>query len=227
MRKHSVLLAVALLAFAMLASADTMQKNLYLSGSLNAIAGPESVKDFVGAGRGLKGGLGFQVSPTIEMVVSVQYMTFPLKKDGFLSLYEKTRQVRFRVPYSEISLIGGDIQVYGVGVDAKYTFLSKTANPSVRPYLVGGLGLMHVENPDDITIRTDDYDDLTVPGDDLGESNTDLLANVGVGVDLPLSGNTTAFLDCRYSIVFDKDDEDDGNTKLLNIGGGVKIGFGK
>lgn len=130
-------------------------------------------------------------------------------KSGFLvgGLLEVARPAsplafRFEVDYqrfdSKLDLPGaGNLRVISGVANVLYKFAGETA----RPYLLGGVGLFNsgssVEN---------------------SESETDFGANVGLGLEIPLSG-ITAFGDVRYQTIFASPD----NVNLIPIRVGIRF----
>jgi hypothetical protein len=113
-------------------------------------------------------------------------------KSGFVAgaLLEVARPAspiafRFEADYqrfdSKLDLPGaGNLRIISGVANVLYKFAGETA----RPYLLGGVGLFNTGS--------------SVEG---SESETDFGGNVGVGLELPLSG-ITAFGDIRYQSIF-------------------------
>lgn len=109
---------------------------------------------------------------------------------------------RFEVDYQRF---GSKLDVPGAGnlrvISGVANVLYKFAGETARPYLLGGVGLFNTGS--------------SVEG---SESETDFGANVGVGLELPLSG-ITAFGDVRYQAIFASPD----NVNLIPIRVGVRF----
>jgi opacity protein-like surface antigen len=123
---------------------------------------------------------------------------------GLLELARPASPLAFRleVDYqrfgSTLDLPGaGDLRVISGVANVLYKFAGETA----RPYLLGGLGLFN-----------------TGATDEGSESETDFGANVGVGLELPLSG-ITVFGDVRYQSIFASPD----NVNLIPIRVGIRF----
>lgn len=91
----------------------------------------------------------------------------------------------------------GNLRVISGVANVLYKFAGETA----RPYLLGGVGLFNTGS--------------SVEG---SESETDFGANVGVGLELPLSG-ITAFGDIRYQAIFASPD----NVNIIPIRVGIRF----
>jgi hypothetical protein len=130
-------------------------------------------------------------------------------KSGFVAggLLEVTRPAspiafRFEVDYqrfdSKLDVPGaGNLRVISGVANVLYKFAGQTA----RPYLLGGVGLFNSGS--------------SVEG---SESENDFGGNVGIGLELPLSG-ITAFGDVRYQAIFASPD----NVNLIPIRVGIRF----
>lgn len=99
---------------------------------------------------------------------------------------------------SKLDLPGaGNLRVISGVANILYKFAGETA----RPYLLGGVGLFNTGS--------------SVEG---SESETDFGANVGVGLEIPLSG-ITAFGDVRYQSIFASPD----NVNIIPIRVGIRF----
>ena len=133
--------------------------------------------------------------------------------DFFESGYNAGALLEFTPQVSPVAIrIEGDYQRFGVkGIEAEndLRIISGTANAlfkfgsatTVRPYVIGGLGLFNVGGT----------------GDD-GESENKFGYNVGGGLELPLSG-ITVFGDVRFQQVrFSGDGESNVNLVPIKVG---------
>lgn len=91
----------------------------------------------------------------------------------------------------------GNLRIISGVANVLYKFAGETA----RPYLLGGVGLFNTGS------SVED-----------SESETDFGANVGVGLEIPLSG-ITAFGDIRYQSIFASPD----NVSLIPIRVGIRF----
>ncbi len=227
MKRLFVFTGLALL-LATASLADKGDHALYLGISYSIIAGPDEAQNLIGGGFGFKGGIGFGLNPQTELIVNMQYTGFPLKREGYLDKLEENLNGSLTVPRSEISMSGGNIQAYGIMVDLKHTLPSEAPDTTVYPYLIAGLGFFHFENPDKVTLSAPDYYDLVIPSSEMGEPSTDPAVSLGLGVDIEMSNSTSLILEGRYMVVFNHNyPENDGNSKLFNISGALRILLGK
>jgi hypothetical protein len=177
------LLAVAPLAFAVSAAsahaqatgAPTRPVSIGITGGLSIPTGD--------AGDAIESG--FLVGGLLEFARPVSPLAFRLEVD-----YQ-----RFE---SKLDLPGaGNLRVISGVANVLYKFGGET----VRPYLLGGVGLFNTGS--------------SVEG---SESETDFGGNVGIGLELPLSG-ITAFGDVRYQSIFASPD----NVNLIPIRVGIRF----
>jgi opacity protein-like surface antigen len=107
--------------------------------------------------------------------------------------------------------------------DGNYRIISGTVNgvfgvpaasSSFRPYVIGGVGMYNQKFTFDIL------------GEEFSESETKFGLNGGAGIEFGLSGLST-FVEARYHIIFNGDDEETGesgsNTKFIPISFGIKF----
>ena len=217
--RRTITIVALLLVFVATGEAQDTKLALYLDGSYNLITAPDLTKDLFNTCLGLKAGIGVLVNPRVELVFSLQYYHLSLDGQEYLKLLEKTG-VTFYVPLSDIDVDGGAVDAYGVMTDIKYIFPS-TPGTSFKPYLIGGLGIMHGEEMNDVTLSSPGYVDLVI--EDEEGSDNDIIINFGACADIIASSRMAIVIEARYMNIF----EDEDDTSLLSIGAGVKIGIGK
>lgn len=109
------------------------------------------------------------------------------------------------------------IETLGGDPDVKFRIISGTANAvykfpvastTVRPYLIGGVGVYNLDLSDDETLGEE--------GD--VESETKFGLNGGAGIELPLSGLTT-FIEVRFHSIF----TEDAKTNLIPVRVGIRF----
>ena len=130
--------------------------------------------------------------------------------------------VRVEGQFNQFDLKG--LEDLGADVDGSARIISGTVNgvfgvpaasSAFRPYLIAGVGAYNERVKFDFL------------GESESESQTKLGINGGVGIEFGLSGLAT-FIEARYHMVFDKeDDEDNGasgkNTTFVPISFGIKF----
>ncbi len=164
----------------------------------NSTAAAQGVTVSVGGGPALP--LGFLNSGTnigvhAMAAVSVAPAAFPIgiRVDG---MYHR---------YGFSDGADGHFRVFQGTANAVYHFLA-TGSTTIRPYLLGGVGLYNCKTISDLPFIPD-------------ESTTDLGINGGAGVDV-IAGALRVFTEARYHNVFTSGE----NAEFLPITVGVRLG---
>jgi len=180
MKKLLMILAI-LFAFGASASAQMPSSpvSFYAGGALSIPTAPDSFKDTFKNGYHGMLGVGFDVSPMLELVGKVEYHTFKFDFDG---------SEVFSTDYS-----GGTNKMWMFGGDLKFS-PSLPALP-VSPYVLGGLGLAN--------IKQSEFDGPTSLALDLfneaiSDSQTKLYWNMGAGFTLKTGPAFSLFAQARY-----------------------------
>jgi opacity protein-like surface antigen len=150
--------------------------------SIGAVAGASiptgTLGDVVATGFNVAGQVEYRrpASP-LAVRLEVDYHRFGLK--------DELRELFFEAG----GAVNANLNVLGGAVNAVYTFPVTTP---VRPYVLGGLGVYRLSGSFDVSGFEGELDEESDSG-----SATRLGANVGAGIELPLSG-ITAFAEVRY-----------------------------
>jgi opacity protein-like surface antigen len=207
--KRIILVALLVLALAVAASAESQIKPaVYAGGGIGLLSGPTFIKDYWKMGMGFGGGVGFAITPNIEIVGKVFYNQFPLDDDKILQ--------ESGAP-SGVTIDGLDFRVIEFGADVKYLF-TMAPDSKVGPFLVAGVGASNYKFTD-VTV-SDPNQSISVP---TGQYDaTDLSFSGGGGVEFMVSPTIAIWVDARFAYIASEGDA----ISYIPVRAGVKIGFG-
>jgi len=205
------------------------QTRLYAGLEADFLTSPENSKKILNTGYGFNAGLGFLVSPSVELLFRVHYCHFGLDGDEYLEILDDWENIIIVPPLSEIDVDGGAVQAYGVIFDAKYVVTPPASESKGRFYIFGGAGIMHSEAMDKVTLSAEGYQDFPIEDDEGG--STDFMMNAGTGVDVDLTPKTAFFIEGGYSVVFDGDSDAppgfEGNAAYISLTAGLNFAVGQ
>lgn len=195
-------LSIFLISIFIGSSLITAQSNeIFLNGGISSPNKPESLADHWKTGFNVGGGIGFGLTETLTFVASADYNSFAFDESGFLESYGFSGY--------GIRITGGTATIFTLSGNLKVTF----ASGSISPYVVGGLGYLNLALSD-ITISLGNESDKVS-----GDSESSLFVQVGVGLDFPLSENSSLFFEGRYGNGF----TDNGGTTFFPLKAGIKF----
>ena len=202
-----VLIAVGMilvLSLGVQAQDEPMKINIYAGGGLTMPMSPDVYKDYWKMGMAFGGGVGFEVTPTFEIIGRFGYNMHSLDTDKLL---EGT---------SGITIDGLDFKTMEIMADIKYMFPAGAEGASFKPYLVGTVGMVNAK-----------FSDVTITGGSLsmtlgGVDETKLAFGFGAGADLSLSPKAAIFIDAKYMMVTTSGE----STAYLPFRAGLKFGLG-
>jgi opacity protein-like surface antigen len=220
-----------LLAMLVVSSVAWSQSGLgidcYLGGGISVLSGPKILKDENRMGFNASGGIFYDISPTVSLIVGVDYVAFP--KDETQARQEVLRQmpVTDRVG-SGISIgDGGTFSIFTVTGNVKLLLGSR--DDEIAPYVVVGAGFLSTSVPDvqasymhsDQTfIPVPTYFPVVLQRTQFNVSSA-FTASVGAGIDMPFGEANTLFLEGRYAVGFAAFD----NTTYFPVRLGVRFGL--
>ncbi|MCD6249567.1 MAG: porin family protein [candidate division Zixibacteria bacterium] len=177
MKKLMMILAI-LVAFGVSASAQVPSSpvSFYAGGALSIPSGPDSFKETFKNGYHGMAGVGFDLNPMFELVGKLEYHAF---------------QFDFTDDMSEYS--GGTNKMWMYGVDVKLS-PSLPALP-IKPYALAGLGMASISmsefsGPASLS--------LSVLNSAIGENQTKMYWNLGVGFNMMSTPVFSLFAQARY-----------------------------
>jgi opacity protein-like surface antigen len=198
MKKILAILAI-LLAFSVSASAQIPSSpvSFYAGGALSIPSGPDSFKDTFKFGYHGSLGIGYSMSPMIELMGKVEYHTFGIDFANVLPGYS-----------------GGSNKMLMYGVDVKLS-PSLPAMP-IKPYILAGVGMANVKQseftgPASLA--------LGVLNSFIPEDQTKMYWNAGVGMNLLSNPVMSLFAQARYVSVA----TDGESSQFIPITIGVKF----
>jgi opacity protein-like surface antigen len=147
--------------------------SIYLGGGVAMPMSPDEFKDNYGMGYGGGAGLGYKVTPSVEIIVS-----------GFYNLFSSDFPDSFGVT-------GGDVSIIEAVGNLKYIF-GKGAS-KIKPYIIGGAGMASVKFS-----QVDDTSGTVFSAD---TSETDFIYNLGAGAEITVSPSAAIFIEGFYSSV--------------------------
>ena len=177
MKRLMTILAI-LLAFSVSASAQVPSSpvSFYAGGALSIPSGPDSFKETFKNGYHGMAGVGLSMSPMIELVGKLEYHAF---------------QFDFTDDLSELS--GGTNKMWMYGADVKLS-PSLPALP-IKPYALVGVGMASISmsefsGPESLS--------LSILNSAIGESQTKMYWNIGVGMNMISTPLFSLFAQPRY-----------------------------
>jgi opacity protein-like surface antigen len=183
----------------------------------------ENIQNYWQNGFNLGGGLIFKINSYLTLSTDFYYNYFDFNESQLSQDIGVALQDTFGLPYNTkgISISEGNLNIYELSLNARVQYPFK----KIRPYIIGGVGYMHVSQ-DPININYND--DFNVqPGpqqasvsffDQIpGQKLDALMYNGGVGLVVKLSNNVQPFLQVNGVL----GSTTDQNTIYYN----VKFGF--
>ncbi|MEE9443468.1 MAG: outer membrane beta-barrel protein [candidate division Zixibacteria bacterium] len=209
--KKAILGMVVFVIFATTGMAQTKMSG-YIGGGLGVPMSPSGFTDEHNMGPNFMGGLGFELSPSLELVCRVGYNMFPINEDAIMTELEAELG-----PLPGVSIDGGTFKVLAFGADLKVNFQSSGDEANMAPFIVLGLGMASTSFSD-VTVSLGGMG-ITVPVD---ASETNFALNFGAGFNYMFSPSTGLFVDGRYCIILTEDE----SVSYLPIRAGLKFNFG-
>ena len=177
MKKLMMILAI-LVAFGVSASAQVPSSpvSFYAGGALSIPSGPDSFKAMYKNGYHGMAGVGFSMAPMFEIVGKLEYHTFQFDFTDVMSDYS-----------------GGTNKMWMYGADVKLS-PSFPALP-VKPYALVGVGMASIKQSE---FTGPESLSLSVLNSAIGENQTKMYWNLGVGMNLMSSPVFSLFAQARY-----------------------------
>lgn len=220
-----------LLAILTIASVAWSQSGLgidcSLGGGIAALSGPQVLKDENKMGFNVNGGVSYDLSPSISLIVGVDYTWFP--KDEARARQEVLEQMPASAKVgSGVSIgEGGTLGVFTVTGSVKHLLGSRGYD--VVPYVVMGAGFVSTSVPDvqasymhsdQTAVPVPTYFPVVLQRTRFNVSSA-FTASLGAGIDMPFGEANTMFIEGRYAIGFTAFD----NTTYIPIRLGVRFGL--
>ena len=164
---------------------------------------PEEFSDYWNSGINFGVGIERPISPKLIFQACLDYNTFPMNEDKFLS--------EAGVSGYDISLDGGGASIINVSANLKAPLSVKES--SVTPYFVGGLGIFRL-SVGDITVRYQGQSETAE-----GASETALSILLGTGLDFTINPKVKMFVEIKYGIGFTEGE----STKYIPIKVGLSF----
>jgi opacity protein-like surface antigen len=181
MKKALVLFAVLILA-AGAVEAKKKKFIFYVGPELAVPVDPPDFQTWWNAAPGISGSLAFKPAPRYEWKIRLGFHSFSYQApEGF-------------------DLDQGDVTAVELTGGIKANLLTQQQNVIAIPYVLGGVGIVHIEASNVIDTVTQEI----VRQLDKQETKPALYA--GLGIDIPLSRSTSLFFEGRYLLVFTKGD---------------------
>ena len=195
---------------------------------LGQIPDSKNIQNYWKTGFNVGGGLKYDLNSVLAVSADFNYNLFrfdnnQLASDIGNSLQEIPIDPNFNVPYNPegLTISQGSLNIYEFSVNVRAQFPLER----IRPYILGGMGYMRV-NQDVITISY--YDDFNIPPlpqqgnvnfyDQIPSASYDaIMLNAGVGLAVKLGKNLQPFIQANYVQGFTE-----GNDTILVP---VKFGF--
>jgi len=177
MKKLMMILAI-LVAFCASASAQVPSSpvSFYAGGALSIPSGPDSFKETFKNGYHGMLGVGFDLNPMFEIVGKLEYHTFQFDFTDVMSEYS-----------------GGTNKMWMYGADVKLS-PSLPALP-IKPYALVGVGMASISQSE---FSGPTSLSLSILNSAIGESQTKMYWNLGVGMNLMSTPVFSLFAQARY-----------------------------
>ena len=186
--KKVMFVLVAVIAMSAAASAQVSSPvSLYVGGLVSIPNSPDNFSEAYKTGFHGTVGVGFNVSPKMQLVGKIELHSFAVDFDSDPLLAAE-------------NISGGTNNLLMFGGDARYS-LSMPASP-IKPYLLGGIGLAR--------ISASDYEGTSALVTGLNDFNMEALTkfyyNIGAGVDLASTPMFGLFAQVRYVSIATEDE---------------------
>lgn len=206
--KSPLLLLVILIACTSLVHAQKESRLSVYGGAGTGIPiSSDEFSDYWKLGFGSGGGVGYLVTPRLEVAGTMVYTTFPLDKDNVLK----------EAGVSGASIDGGKFRALAFGIDVKRKHnIGATAASSF--FILGGLGMTKVKRS--AANVSDDTISVAIATDEHSETKFSLSS--GIGFDAMVSPKVGVWVKIRWITVFTSRER----TSYLPITGGLKYAVG-
>lgn len=201
--------------------------DVYVGGGISSLAGPQTLRDQNKTGLNASGGVGFHLLPSLSLVVSVDYTSFPNNET------HARQEVIQQIPDNErvgagISISdGGILSIVAATADLK--FLLSAAPEQWTPYVVLGTGFLSTSisdvNASYITsdqgtssVMVSTYHPVVLPRTQYRVVSA-FAGSVGIGFDMSLNEASRMFLESRYAVGFTAF----GNTTYVPVKLGLRF----
>lgn len=213
--KKLILLAVVFLALAVTGWAEGAKLVFYGGGGISLPLKPSQfddlaaidvelgIKDMYKSGVNFGGGVGLQVSPTIEIIGRVDYNTFSYDDEGFSEAL--TKEIERQVGVSGIGITtqasGGKLKLLEFMGDVKFLIPVGSEESAFKPFLLGGVGIANAKISESDWIVNVSFMgiDTSVTFTTPSQSETKLAFNLGAGFDWMVSPTVGIFVEGRYA----------------------------
>ncbi|MCX6142511.1 MAG: outer membrane beta-barrel protein [Ignavibacteriales bacterium] len=199
----------------------------YVGGGISFLSGPQILRDENKMGFNASGGIGFDILPSVSLIVGVDYTAFPKNESQARQEVFQQMPAHDRIG-SGISIgEGGTLSVLTIAGNLKL-FLG-LRDGQVTPYIVAGAGFLSTSIPDvqasylyseQTAVVVSTYNPIVLPRTQFNATSA-LVASVGAGVDIPLGKTNSMFVEGRYAIGFTSFD----NTTYIPIKLGMRFGI--
>jgi len=199
----------------------------YVGGGVSFLSGPQLLREENKMGFNANGGLGFDILPSVSLILGVDYTAFP--KNETQARQEAVQQVPARERIgSGISIgDGGTLSILSITANLKLGFGFHA--DEAAPYVIIGAGFLNTSIPDvsasylyseQTAVVVSTYNPLVLQRSQFNASSA-VVASVGTGIDVPLSKTNSMFIEGRYSIGFTSF----GNTTYIPVKLGMRFGL--
>lgn len=176
----------------------------YVNTGISKPMAPTALKEQWRAGFNLGTGVGFTLSPRLEVIGGLSLHQMQLDDNAFLNTVTKANDV-----YASVN--GGTTTLLGLAADFKY-LVPTAQNRQVTPYLSAALGVANkIVSQKEITTEERIYSEAR-------ESTIRALAGAGIGFEIAMAKNTSLAVEVGFRMMLTKEP-----TVVLPLNFGIVI----
>jgi hypothetical protein len=199
----------------------------YVGGGVSFLSGPQILRDENKMGFNANGGVGFDILPSVSLILGVDYTAFP--KNETQARQEAVQQVPARARVGSGITIGDGGTLSILSITGNVKFLFGFHDEEVAPYVIVGAGFLSTSIPDvnasylyseQTAVVVSTYNPLVLQRSQFNVKSA-VVASVGAGIDLPLGKTNSMFVEGRYAIGFTAYD----NTTYIPVKVGLRFGL--
>jgi hypothetical protein len=199
----------------------------YVGGGISFLSGPQILRDENKMGFNANVGIGFDVLPSVSLIVGVDYTAFP--KNESQARQEAVQQIPAHARIgSGISIgDGGTVSILTIAGNLKLFFGSHDGQ--VAPYVIVGGGFLSISVPDvnasyvyseQTAVVVSTYNPLVLSRTQFNVKSS-IVASAGAGIDIPLNKTNSMFFEGRYAM----GNTTFGNTTYIPVKLGMRFGL--
>ncbi|MBU8933538.1 MAG: porin family protein [candidate division Zixibacteria bacterium] len=215
--RHAIVMIALVLLVAATGWTEGAKPVFYVGGGISMPMKPDAIGGLDGSEIGIKdmykngthigGGVGFQISPNVEIIGWVSYNSFAFDDDGFSQALED-EFIRLSGGMTgftfDINTNGTKLELIEIMGDVKFTIPVGQQQAKFKPFILGGLGMTNAKQAStelEMHIVYPPLVDTTISETIPEQTETKLAFNIGAGFDYMVSPTVGIFADVRYAQV--------------------------